>query len=82
MYSIADQVDDIDAAVRDLRAKGVLVSDAEYGAWPGTRVARINKRRDERRLDPARRSAARTSSSTPPTLVDTRRVSITATPLL
>jgi catechol 2,3-dioxygenase-like lactoylglutathione lyase family enzyme len=43
MYAIALEVDDIDAAVRDLRAKGVLVSDTEYGLWPGTRVARINK---------------------------------------
>ena len=43
MFSIAVQVDDIDAAVRDLRAKGVMVSDVEFGVWPGTRIARINK---------------------------------------
>ena len=43
MYGIALEVDNIDAAVADLRAKGVLVSDAEYGLWPGTRTARINK---------------------------------------
>jgi methylmalonyl-CoA/ethylmalonyl-CoA epimerase len=43
MYAIAVEVDNIDAAVADLRAKGVLVSDPEYGAWPGTRVARVNK---------------------------------------
>lgn len=41
MSSIAIEVDDVDAAVRDLRAKGVAVSDVEYGAWPGTRVAHI-----------------------------------------
>lgn len=43
MYGITLAVDDLDAAVVDLRAKGVMVSDAEYGAWPGTRVARISK---------------------------------------
>jgi methylmalonyl-CoA epimerase len=42
MFAIAIQVDDVDAAVRDLRAKGVPVTDAEYGAWPGTRVARVD----------------------------------------
>ncbi len=44
MFSLAVEVDDLDAAVTDLRAKGVPVSDAESGVWPGTRVARINKR--------------------------------------
>jgi methylmalonyl-CoA epimerase len=43
MYAIAIEVDDIDAAVSDLRAKGVLVSDVEYGAWAGTRIARIER---------------------------------------
>jgi methylmalonyl-CoA epimerase len=43
MYAIAIQVDDIVAAVRDLRAKGVGVGDVEFGAWPGTRVARIDR---------------------------------------
>jgi methylmalonyl-CoA epimerase len=43
MYAIAIQVDDIVAAVRDLRAKGVPVGDIEYGAWAGTRVARIER---------------------------------------
>jgi methylmalonyl-CoA epimerase len=43
MYAIAIEVDDITAAVADLRAKGVRVSDAEYGTWPGTRVARIDR---------------------------------------
>jgi methylmalonyl-CoA epimerase len=43
MYAIAIQVDDIGAAVADLRAKGVAVGDVELGAWPGTRVARIDR---------------------------------------
>ncbi len=43
MYAISLSVDNIDAAVADLRAKGVLVSDIEYGLWPGTRIARVNK---------------------------------------
>ncbi len=41
MHSISLVVDDVDAAVADLRAKGVEVSNAEAGAWPNTRVARI-----------------------------------------
>jgi catechol 2,3-dioxygenase-like lactoylglutathione lyase family enzyme len=41
MFSISVAVDDLDAAVRDLRAKNVPVSDPEPGAWPGTRLARI-----------------------------------------
>ena len=43
MFSVSLEVDDIDAAVRDLRAKGVDVSDPEPGVWPGTRVARVHK---------------------------------------
>jgi methylmalonyl-CoA epimerase len=43
MYAIAIQVDDIVAAAADLRAKGVPVGEVEYGAWPGTRVARIDR---------------------------------------
>lgn len=43
MYSISVRVDSLDAAVADLRAKGVAVSSPEPGIWPGTRVARINK---------------------------------------
>jgi methylmalonyl-CoA/ethylmalonyl-CoA epimerase len=43
MYAIAIQVDDIVAAVTDLRAKGVRTGDVEFGAWPGTRVARIDR---------------------------------------
>ncbi len=42
MYGMSITVDSIDNAVADLRAKGVTVSDPEYGAWPGTRVARIS----------------------------------------
>jgi methylmalonyl-CoA/ethylmalonyl-CoA epimerase len=41
MFSISVAVDDIDATVADLRARGVDVSDPEPGAWPGTRLARI-----------------------------------------
>ncbi len=43
LYSISVRVDNLDAAVADLRAKGVPVSDAEPGVWPGTRIARIPK---------------------------------------
>jgi len=43
MYSISVRVDSLDAAVADLRAKGITVSTPEPGIWPGTRVARINK---------------------------------------
>ena len=43
MFSISVEVDDLDAAVADLRSKGVPVSDAEEGVWRGTRLARINK---------------------------------------
>lgn len=43
MFSMSIEVDDIDAAVRDLRAKGVLVSDPAPGAWPNTRTAQVNK---------------------------------------
>jgi catechol 2,3-dioxygenase-like lactoylglutathione lyase family enzyme len=43
MYGIAITVDNIEHAVADLRAKGIPVSDVEYGLWPGTRAARIEK---------------------------------------
>ncbi len=43
MFSISVQVDDLDAAVRELRAKGVTVSDPQPGVWPDTRVARIRR---------------------------------------
>ena len=42
MYAITIEVDNIDAAITDLRAKSIYVSDSEYGAWPGTRIARLN----------------------------------------
>ncbi len=41
MFSVSLQVDDLDAAVRGLRAKGVPVSEPEPGVYPGTKVARI-----------------------------------------
>jgi len=41
MFSISVQVDDLDAAVRHLRARGLEVSDPEPGVLPATRVARI-----------------------------------------
>jgi methylmalonyl-CoA epimerase len=43
MFSISLEVDSIDAAVADLRAKGMPVSDVEAGVWAGTRVGRINR---------------------------------------
>jgi catechol 2,3-dioxygenase-like lactoylglutathione lyase family enzyme len=43
MFSISVEVDDLEAAVRDLRAKGVLVSDPAPGAWPNTRTAQVNR---------------------------------------
>jgi catechol 2,3-dioxygenase-like lactoylglutathione lyase family enzyme len=43
MFSIAVEVDDLDAAVADLRSKGVPVSEPEAGVWPETRIARINR---------------------------------------
>jgi methylmalonyl-CoA/ethylmalonyl-CoA epimerase len=41
MFSLAFEVEDLDGAVRELRDKGVTVSDPEPGVFPGTRVARI-----------------------------------------
>lgn len=41
MFSISIEVDELDATVRDLRARGVRASAPEPGAWPGTRLARI-----------------------------------------
>ena len=41
MFSLALEVDDIDAAVRELRAKGGTIADAETGVLPKSRVARI-----------------------------------------
>ena len=41
MFSISLEVADLDAAVRELRAKDVQISDAETGVLPDTRGARI-----------------------------------------
>ena len=41
MFSISLEVADLDAAVAELRAKQLPVSDPEPGVWPGTRLARI-----------------------------------------
>ncbi len=41
MFSLAFEVDDLDAAVRELRAKGGTIADAETGLLPKSRVARI-----------------------------------------
>ena len=41
MFSLSLEVDDLDATVQQLRARGVTVSDPEPGAWPNTRLARI-----------------------------------------
>lgn len=41
LFSISLQVDDLDAAVRELREKGATVSDPEPGVLPDTRIARI-----------------------------------------
>jgi methylmalonyl-CoA/ethylmalonyl-CoA epimerase len=43
MLSFSLQVADLDAAVRDLRAKGVTVSDPGPGLLPQTRIARIDR---------------------------------------
>jgi hypothetical protein len=41
MFSVSLQVADLDAAIAELRAAAVEVSDAEPGVLPRTRVARI-----------------------------------------
>ena len=41
MFSISLEVDDLDATVAALRAKGLPLSDPEPGVYPNTRVARI-----------------------------------------
>lgn len=43
MHAVAIAVDNIDEAVRDLRVKGVEVSDPAPGREPGTRVASVTK---------------------------------------
>ena len=42
MLSISIEVDDLTAAVADLRRRGVAVSDPQEGPWPGTQVACIS----------------------------------------
>jgi len=41
MFSVSLEVDDLDSAVRDLRARSLPASDPEPGPWPRTRLARI-----------------------------------------
>ena len=43
MHAIAIAVDNIDEAVRDMRLKGVEISDPAPGREPGTRVASVAK---------------------------------------
>jgi len=43
VFSLAIEVDDLEAAVAELRAQGVQVSDPEPGVWEGTRLARIDR---------------------------------------
>jgi hypothetical protein len=42
MYSVAIEVDDVDAAVHDLRERDIRVAGPEHGAWIGSRIARID----------------------------------------
>ena len=42
MFSLSFEVDDLDAAVAELRAAGVTVDDPGDGLLPGTRVARFD----------------------------------------
>ena len=42
MFSLSIEVDDLEAAVGDLRGRSVDVSDPEPGVLEGTRVARIS----------------------------------------
>ena len=43
VFSLAIEVDDLEAAVAELRGQGVQVSDPEPGVWEGTRLARISR---------------------------------------
>lgn len=43
VFSLAIEVDDLEAAVAELRGQGVQVSDPEPGVWEGTRLARIGR---------------------------------------
>jgi methylmalonyl-CoA/ethylmalonyl-CoA epimerase len=42
MFSLSIEVDDLEAAVGELRGRGVEVSDPERGVLEGTRVARVS----------------------------------------
>ena len=42
MFSLSLEVDDLDAAVRELRAAGISVSGPDPGLLPDTRVARFD----------------------------------------
>jgi methylmalonyl-CoA epimerase len=42
MFSISVEVEDLDEAVSELKAKGIKVSEPEPSIWPGARLARIN----------------------------------------
>ena len=42
-FSISIEVDDLDAAMGYLQAKGARVSEPEPGIWPGSRVARVSR---------------------------------------
>jgi methylmalonyl-CoA/ethylmalonyl-CoA epimerase len=44
MFSISVEVEDLDGAVSELKAKGIKVSEPEPSIWPGARLARINHR--------------------------------------
>jgi methylmalonyl-CoA epimerase len=43
MFSLAIEVDDLEAAVAELRGRGVEVSDPEPGTWEAARLARISE---------------------------------------
>ena len=43
MFSLSIEVDDLEAAVVELRGRGVQVSDSEAGMLEGTRIARISR---------------------------------------
>lgn len=43
MFSLAIEVDDLEAAVAELRGRGVQVSDPEPGVWEGTRLAHVSR---------------------------------------
>ena len=43
MFSLSIEVDDLEAAVAELRGRGVQVSDPEPGVWEGTRLAHVSR---------------------------------------